>query len=156
MEDFKNPYAPPKSETGFVPAKAGVQKVYSPTQGWAGTFLGGPLVGTYLLRANFAAIGKSKHARQATLWGVVLSAVILLSLPFLPERTPGYILPIAYSMTVRLIIERAQFTKNQIASSDKLAFHSNWRVLGVGLLGLVVFLILGVAEFLLLPTLGLN
>jgi len=154
--DFKNPYAPPKSETAFVPEKVGVQKVYSPTQGWAGTFLGGPLVGTYFLRTNFVAIGNPRRSRQATVWGIALSAIILLALPFLPERTPGYILPIAYSMTVRLIIERTQFTKNQIASSDKLAFHSNWRVLGVGLLGLVVFLILGVAEFLLLPTLGLN
>jgi hypothetical protein len=130
--------------------------VYSPVQGWSSAFLGGPLVGTYVIRANFVALGNARRATQATYWGGAVSLFILLLIPFLPERTPHLLLPLAYSMTARLIIERMQFTKHHIETSDNLTFHSNWRVAAVGLLGLIVFLALGVAEYLFLPSLGLG
>jgi hypothetical protein len=67
---------------------------------------------------------------------------------------PGFIIPLAYSMTVRLIIERAQFTKAQIAESSTLVRHSNGRVAGIAVLGLLIFAAVGAAEFLLVPGFG--
>jgi hypothetical protein len=152
MEDLRNPYAPPKSETANAPKgmSADARKVYSPAQGSLGTFLGGPLAGTYFVRANFQTMGDAKGARMVTMWGIAICAVILLSLPFLPAKMPGYILPIAYAITVRMLIEKKQFTKVQLATSTTFTVHSNWRVVGIALAGLVVFALLGVTEFLLM------
>lgn len=155
MEEPQNPYAPPKSEIGIAPKKPGHNAtcVFSPAQGSLGTFVGGPLAGTYFIRTNFLALGDSKRARLTTIWGVVICAGILLALPFLPEKMPGYIIPMAYAITARIIIERAQFTKAQIAASSTLAFHSGWRALGVAVVGLVIFALLAIAEILLFPAL---
>jgi len=151
MEQPHNPYAPPKADIAEAPAKSGpdVKRVFSPGQASIGTFLGGPLAGAYFIRSNFLALEKGKQVTIATVWGVVVSAAILLVLPFLPERMPGFIVPIAYSITVRVIIERAQFTKAQVAASSTLTFHSNWRVVGVAALGFLVFGVVGVGIFLL-------
>jgi hypothetical protein len=155
VEEPQNPYSPPKSKIVHAPEKLapGVMRVFSPAQGSLGTFLGGPLAGTYFIRTNFLALGDSKRARLTTIWGVVICAGILLALPFLPDKMPGYIIPMAYAITARVIIERAQFTKAQIAASSTLAFHSCWRAVAVAVLGLVVFALLGIAEFLLCPSL---
>jgi uncharacterized protein YqgC (DUF456 family) len=155
VEEPQNPYSPPKSEIVHSPEELGpgVMRVFSPAQGSLGTFVGGPLAGTYFIRSNFLALGDSKRARLTTIWGVVICAGILLALPFLPEKMPGYIIPMAYAITTRVIIERAQFTKAQIATSSTLAFHSGWRALGVAVVGLVIFALLGIAEFLLFPAL---
>jgi hypothetical protein len=155
VEEPLNPYTPPKSEIRHAPEGPGpgARRVFSPAQGSAGTFLGGPLAGTYFIRANYLALGETKRARLATIWGIVICAAILLVLPFMPEKMPGYIIPIAYAITARTIIERAQFTKAYIAASNDLAFHSNWRVVGVALLGLVIFALLAIGELMLFPSL---
>ena len=149
MDETQNPYAAPKSDIARAPEKSGpeVKKVFSPGQGSVGTFLGGPLAGVYFIRANFLAKGDSKRALLATIWGIVVCAGILLALPFLPEKMPGFIVPLAYTITARLIIERAQFTKAQIVDSDTLTFHSNWRVAAVAALGLLIFGVVGVGIF---------
>lgn len=158
MEESHNPYAPPKSDIDGAADTSGMgrTKVYSPAQGWSAAFLGGPLVGTYIIHANFAALGDARRAKQAMYWGGAVSLLIVLFSPFLPERTPRVLLPLAYSMTARLIIERMQFTKHHIETSDNLTFHSNWRVAAVGLLGLVAFVALVVAEYFLIPSLDLG
>jgi hypothetical protein len=152
MKESWDPYAPPRSDITQAPGKQGpgLKEVFSPTQGAVGAFFGGPLAGTYFIRANFLALGDAKRAGLATLCGLIICVAILLALPFLPERMPGFIVPMAYTITARVIIERTQFTKAQIADSSTLTFHSNWRVAGVTALGFLIFGVVGVAAFLLL------
>lgn len=147
VDEHRNPYAPPKSDTSVAPTKdlAGTKRVFSPAQGSVGTFFGGPLAGTYFLRANYLALGQGKRAMQATIGGILVSVAILLSLPFLPEKMPHYVLPIAYMFAVRFLIERSQFTKKHIVESGHLTFQSNWRVAGVAVIGIVLFVLVGVA-----------
>jgi hypothetical protein len=85
VADTQNPYSPPKSDISIAPDKsADAKRVFSPAQGGIGTFVGGPIAGTYFLRANFQALGDAKRARLTTVWGVVVCVLILLVLPFLP------------------------------------------------------------------------
>ena len=131
-------------------------KVYSPMQGGLGTFLGGPLAGAYFIRANFHAMGDARRAGLATVWGIAISAVLLLAVPFLPAKLIRSFVPILNVLGVKYLIEKMQFTKDQIASSGKFTFHSNWRVVGIGLLGFLVFGAIGIAEFRLLFALGIH
>jgi hypothetical protein len=154
VDETQNPYAPPKADTSLPASKDGseARRAFSPGQGALGTFLGGPLAGTYYLRANYLAMGQPKRAWQATVYGIVASLGILALLPFLPEKTPNVVIPLAYAITVRLLIERGQLTKQTILEAKDWTFHSNWRVAGVAAIGLIVFAMLAAAGlFLLLP-----
>jgi hypothetical protein len=154
VDESQNPYAPPKADTSLPPTQDGLEakRAFSPSQGALGTFLGGPLAGTYYLRANYLALGQPKRAWQATVYGIIASLGILAVLPFLPEKTPNVVIPLAYAITVRLLIERGQLTKQKILESKEWTFHSNWRVAAVAAIGLIVFAMLAAAEiFLLLP-----
>jgi hypothetical protein len=153
VDGSPNPYSPPKSDTSQTTTKGPeAKRAFSPGQGSLGTFLGGPLAGTYYLRANYLAMGQPKRARQATIYGVLVSLGILALLPFLPEQTPNILVPLAYAITVRLLMERGQLTKQQILDAKDWTFHSNGRVALIAVIGFVVFATLAVAEiFMLLP-----
>jgi hypothetical protein len=140
MTDTPNPYSPPASRVGDVPARK--IRVYSPSQGSVGTFLGGPLPGLVFLRANYAAMGEAAKAGSVARWGLLGSLGFLLVVPVIPEWMPRFVIPLAMAWAVRLLIERGQFSKEQIAASGTYDFHSNWRVAGVTLLGALVFLLL--------------
>jgi hypothetical protein len=153
VTDASNPYTPPQSDISVEPsmARPGAGKAFSPVQAGLGTFLGGPLAGTYFLRANFLAMGAPGKARAATIGGLVVTALILLAMPFLPEKMPGYIIPIGYTVAARLLVERMQLTKKQIAESPDWTFQSNWRVAGVATVGFALFAGIAFAWLLLAP-----
>lgn len=140
IPDATNPYAPPTSDVVDVP----LQKipVYSPIQASVGTFLGGPLPGVYFLMANHAARGEAAQARVVALWGGLGSLLLAGAVPFLTEQLPRFVLPLAMAWAARLLVEKRQFSKAEIAASGRYTFHSNWRVVAVSLLGVVVFLLL--------------
>jgi hypothetical protein len=112
-------------------------KVFSPKQVFFGSFLGGPVTPVYYLRQNFLALNKLEDARLTLLWGVVLNLAILAPLPFLPERFPNYVIPLAYCWLARSIAESRQLNKAAIANSTQFEFASNWRVAGIALVSLV-------------------
>jgi hypothetical protein len=144
VEETQNPYTPPKSDISIIPAKQGpgVKKVFSPAQGGVGAFLGGPVPGTYFVTATFLALGETKRARLTTIWGVVIVLAVLLWHFRLPEGLLSYSISIVYSVAAWVIIGRTQFTKPQIVASRTLTFHSNWRVAGVALVGLIITFVL--------------
>ena len=157
MDHTENPYTPPFSDLADLSAIPGSQQrsVYSPVQGALASFLGGPFVGTYFIAMNFKALDKPTKMRRSIIWGLLFSAVLVFGSPFLPVRTPKFIIPLAYSWVVRLVIEKSQFSKEQINSSGTLKFESNWKVFGLSLLSLLVFLFSVVGLILLYSALGL-
>lgn len=138
--DAPNPYAPPTANVVEVPRRK--TPVYSPVQAAVGTFLGGPLPGAYCLMANYAAMGDARRERAVGLWGGLGTLLLVALVPFLPERMPRFVLPLAMAWAARLLVEKGQFSKAQIAASETHIFHSNWRVVGISLLGMATFLIL--------------
>jgi hypothetical protein len=149
VEDAQSPYAPPKSDISIVPEKLGpgVKKVFSPAQGCLGAFLGGALPGTYFVTMNFLALGAMKRARLTIIGGGILAISALLWHRLLPEGLLNGSIRIVYPVTAWLIIGRSQFTKPQIVASRTLTFHSNWRVAGVVLVGLLINIALGLVLF---------
>jgi hypothetical protein len=139
MEESRDPYAPPNSDILIAPEKQGpgVKRVFSPAQASFGVLLGGPVPGTYFVAMNFLALGDTKRARLTAILGIAITAAILLWHYLMPEGPLNYGISIPYSIAAWLIIKRAQFTKAQIVASKTLTFHSNWRVGGLALLGLV-------------------
>jgi hypothetical protein len=53
------------------------------------------------------------------------------------------------------VVERRQFTKQAIEASEALAFHSNWRVVGLSVACALATLAMGVATVFGLDALGI-
>lgn len=56
------------------------------------------------------------------------------------------VIPIITIVFTRFIIEKHQFTKEKIATTEELSFHSNWRVFGVGMASLLIMLVVIIVE----------
>ncbi|MPW29178.1 hypothetical protein F9L16_09225 [Agarivorans sp. B2Z047] len=111
--------------------------IYSPTQAACGALLGGPIGLIYFLMANFGAL-ENDNARRKTLYsGIVLIIAQLFLLPILPENFPSTPFAVVYIITARMIAEKYQLTKSDIADSEQYRFHSNWKVFGLSLLCLL-------------------
>ena len=144
MEETQSPYAPPKSDISIVPEKQGpgVKKVFSPAQGCLGALLGGALPGAYFVTMNFLALGARKRARLTIVVGSIIVVSSLLWHNLLHPRLLYSSVRIVYPVAAWLVIGRSQFTEPQILASRMLTFHSNWRVAGVVLVGLLINLAL--------------
>ena len=110
--------------------------MHTPTQVGLGTFLGGPAALVYFLRANFLAMRDAVRAKQVLLlglFGVPLWAAVVWMLP------DGAATSIGAGLTIGgyFKAERSQMTKQAILDSPDHFAHSNWRVLGLGLLCMV-------------------
>ena len=147
VEETQNPYAPPKANIWIAPEKQGpgIRKVYSPAQGSLGAFLGGPLAGTYFVCMNFVALGNMKRAWLAAILGTAIAAATTVWNLFVPDTMVyyGIAIRIVPALIAWLVIAVAHFTKVQIVESTTLTFHSNRRVAGVVLLGVVIFAAVG-------------
>lgn len=125
-------------------------KVYSPSQGMAGTFLAGPLASTYFIAKNYLALGNQANYKKTVLFGVLASAVIISILPFLPDGFPGFAIPITNIIFTRFFIEQYQFTKQSVIEKGAYAFYSNWWVFGKTMVLLAIFMAVFIAYFMLL------
>ncbi|TKR30122.1 hypothetical protein FCE95_08225 [Luteimonas gilva] len=150
----ENPYAAPKAAVvGAQLAHGETIELYSPTQVAAGAFLGGPVGLVYFLWANFRALGQAERERITLYCGAVFLLAAAIGIPLLPEKFPSAPINLLYIVVARLVADRFQMSKQAIRDSDRYGFHSNWRVVGLGLLCilasflLVVGSALGIAYF---------
>lgn len=119
-----------------------MSKVYSPIQVQAGTFIGGPLAAIYFLRGNFTALGMENEAKKTLQIGLALSLLLVLVLPYIPEATPGMLIPLLYFAPVAMIVKKHMLTKEDIEISEDYGFHSSWKVFGMSMIWMVVFILL--------------
>lgn len=133
-----NPYSSPGSDLERSQQKTAIQ-IYTPNQIALGSYWGGPLAALYFLRQNYSELGHFSYAKMTLLWGVVISIIFILLIPFLPEETPNSLLPLVYCLTARQLAESTQLTKETINTEERYSFHSNWKVFGIGTLALIIF-----------------
>src|SRR5258708_2311340 len=88
--------------------QAATGALYSPFQVGLAAFLGGPFASCWLLAANYAALGKPSARRNAWLWGIGSTAVLVAVSLFLPVKFPRAIIPIAYTVTLAQIAHTYQ------------------------------------------------
>jgi hypothetical protein len=129
-------------------------KIYSPGQAGMSAFVGGPLAMIYVLKKNFDALGNPAASKKVLLWGLLFTVLLLLVLPFLPEKFPSYILPIIYVVAARQIAEGYQMSKKAIQGSEQFGFESNWKVLGISIGFFFAFLAIALVWILSLQGLG--
>jgi hypothetical protein len=101
-----NPYAPPKapvvdSTDGEVTAASG--PLYTVHQITVATFFGSGIGGAWLAAANFNAVDQPIKARR-WIWIGIAATIVTLCISFmLPDRFPGFILPLALAFGARAI-----------------------------------------------------
>ena len=134
-----NPYAPPKANvdglTGVeAAAPAPSARLYSSMQMAVASFIGTPIAASWFAAANFRAFEQRRAARQILLWGLAATTLVLGIAFVLPEGTPNAVLPVAYSVGVRLIADRvfAACLKDHESRGGRRG--SWWRVVGVSFL----------------------
>jgi hypothetical protein len=132
-----------------------MKRVYSPTQAAMGAFLGGPLASIILLRYNYRALGNTAGENAVLRYGVVALIALLCVLPFLPDKFPNMLIPLATIIATRSLVEKHQFTKQAIQASDEFSFQSNWRVFWIGIASLIAFCLIGIAWMIALDRIGI-
>ncbi len=101
-----NPYAPPKAPVvattdGEVAAASG--PLYTVHQITVATFLGSGIAGAWLAASNFNAVDQPIKARR-WIWIGIAATVAMLGISFvLPDRIPGFILPLAFAFGARAV-----------------------------------------------------
>jgi len=134
----------------FIPT----YKIYGKWQHWVATYIGGPLVAGYIIAENFKAFNEHDKAKKTWLYTIVATILILIGAFFIPEEIliafPNAIIPMIYTLTAYAFMYHFQ---NKNISAHKISegkFFSWWRVVGIGLIGLVSFLLLGTVAYLII------
>jgi len=117
-------------------------KLYSPNQVGCAAFFGGPFAAVFVLRSNFCALGKGVAARQTLIWGALSSLALLLALPFLPDKFPNLVIPIAYTLAAGHSANKYHLSKSAIQESEQYAFQSNWNVFRISIAMMIAYWIL--------------
>jgi len=120
-------------------------KLYSPIQVGLAAFFGGPLAAVYTIWQNFRALGNRSAAAQTMLWGGLLLVLLIGILPFLPDKFPNLAIPIATLVAAQLVASKLQMSKQAILESDTYGFQSNWLVVGVCVICIVIFFAVALA-----------
>lgn len=130
-----HPYAAPSAE--LIESEQPSGRIYSPMQVVGGAFVGGPVGVVYFLWANFVTL-RNHAAAIRTLWLGALGVALMFVLAIvLPEGVSNIPFSIAYLLVARIVAGKFQLSKQTIATSSQLVFHSNWRVFFLGLLCLL-------------------
>ena len=158
MTELTNPYTPPLSNfSGQIDEQAleVPQPIYTPFQVRLASFLGGPLASVYSLYQNFKQLHDAQGMRLTLVLGLGFCALLFGILPFLPERMPNQILPLAYSFAAGWIASSKQLNKDQIKQSTQYQRRSGWNVTAVTLISLVVSCLIIFPYLFLLSAIGI-
>ena len=112
--------------------------VFSPAQIAGGTFWGGPIAGTYLLRKNYLALDMNAEATRITVIGATISALIIFSVGYIPESVPNFLIPALYTVPAGILAETNHLPKEVIKTSDEYTFGSNWFLFWFGFVTLIL------------------
>lgn len=146
-----NPYAPPKAAVdGLGAASAGgvpapVEVLYSPNQIAVATFLGTPIAAAWLAARNFRAMGQAQEVGRTWGFGILLTVVVFAVSTVLPDRVPNSVLPVAYCLALRALAESKFKSVIDAHISAGGSLGSWWRVVGIGILCLLIVVVVMIA-----------
>lgn len=130
--------------------------VYSPTQAALGAFLGGPFASLYFLKTNFEVLKSEKSKKNTIALGSIIIFSLLLILPFLPDNFPNIVIPLLTVTITKALVEKFQFTKEDIEISEGLKYQSNWGILWTSIICLVLLLIAVTVFILIIEIIGVS
>ncbi len=139
MTKITNPYESPKSIiTDSNTKHDDGDQLFSPLQACLAAFLGGPLAGTYAIRHNFLALDDADNAKRFTLAGLLITMLLVVSSPFLPDNIPGTAISIIWVVLTAQVMKKYHPSKDEIQGSAEYEFKSNWTVAGTALACLLI------------------
>ncbi|WP_330961290.1 hypothetical protein [Photobacterium sp. 53610] len=115
-----------------------MQRLYSPGQVAAATFLGGPLAASYMLNRNFIALGNPLKAKDVAQSGCWLTVILTFFLGLLSEEFSGFLLPFVFAFATYQYARNNQISKEEIEQSQEYQFFSDWNVLVVSVATLLI------------------
>lgn len=121
-------------------------KLYSKYQIYIATFIGGPLVGGYLMAHNFEVLGENEHAKKAKTYTIIVT-LLLIALPSVLERLLNFTFPTTSLSIVPTVLaiyffRLYQDKKVDAAFARSVAKASFWAVAGRTVLSIIVTLVL--------------
>lgn len=149
MSPEDNLYRPPTADVGVSPSSVG--PLYSPGQVAGATFLGSPIAGCWLLAANFRELGKFDARRNTLLAGALATIAVMVLALTLPDNFPNLVLPLAYTIALRQTAEWLQGPDFRLHLAEPGSKHSNWRVVGIGVGWMIIFVVVMFGIVLVLP-----
>jgi hypothetical protein len=117
-------------------------KVYKRNQIAVATFLGGPLVTTYLMVSNYKAFGEVEKVRNTWVLGIIATIVIQTIAFLIPESSniPAITFAVIYVIIANALVQAWQEAKiNALIHSGGQAFGW-WRVILISIIGLILTL----------------
>lgn len=115
-------------------------KIFKDKAFWVGIFLGGPLVAGYLFSENFKAFGQSEKVRPTWIISIIVTILIFGGVFLIPENIniPNQLIPVVYTAIAYGLFHKIQSERaTQHISSGGLV-HNWGRVIGVGVIGLLI------------------
>lgn len=114
-------------------------RLYTPFQVGTAAFFGGPFGAIYTLYSNFKIMGKGREQRLTLYGGIGFVAALCATIPFLPEKFPNMVIPLAYAYAAGGIASSKQLSKEAILASQQFVRHSGWNVTVVSLVSFLAF-----------------
>jgi hypothetical protein len=126
-------------------------KLYNERSIVLGSFLGGPLVSTYLIAENFRNLGQRNKIRMTWIIGAVVTVVLYVFAFTIPKyiKIPNVVIPAIYTLIAQRIAKHYQGNDIKTHLEGGGQVYSQWRTALIGLIGLVILLaiVFAVANF---------
>lgn len=118
-------------------------KIYKDRAVWLGAFLGGPLAAGYIIAENFKAFNQPDKAKKTWIYTIIATIIIFGGIFSMPDsvRIPNQIIPLIYTGIAYYLVQHFQGANITAHINAGGQFHSWWRTLSVGLVGLAIILI---------------
>jgi len=115
-------------------------KIYKDQSIWIGSLLGGPLAAGYLIAENFKAFNETEKANKTWIYTIIATVVIFGSLFMIPEgiKIPNLMIPLIYTAIAYFLVQHFQGERISAHINSGGQFHSWWRTITVGLIGLSI------------------
>ncbi|MEI6809926.1 MAG: hypothetical protein WCN95_14505 [bacterium] len=126
-------------------------RLFSSGQVVFATFLGSPFAGAILMAKNYRALGYPRAAKETLLVGVMGTMFVLVATLNMPERAPGFIVPLCSLLVVHLWYNKTQESPYDVHVSDGGEKGTWGIVIGTGLLSCVLIVAILFAVLLVLP-----
>lgn len=115
-------------------------KIFKDKAFWVGIFLGGPLVAGYLFSENFKTFGQTEKVKPTWILSILATIAIFGGIFLIPENIniPNQLIPIVYTAIAYGLFHKIQSEKATQHINSGGLIHNWGRVIGVGVIGLLI------------------
>jgi hypothetical protein len=118
-------------------------KIYKDRAIWLGAFFGGPLAAGYIIAENFKAFNQPDKAKKTWIYTIIATIIIFGIIFLIPDsvKIPNHIIPLIHTGIAYYLMQHFQSANITAHINAGGLFYRWWRVVFIGLVGLVVIFI---------------